>query len=234
MQIQKLAPTLNNSNYTVRNNYNFNTNYSINFAAEPIKPKSKFFEAVTKPFKSFYNDLTNGIGDVIAKLIHTKPVEKLVEMTKKSKFFSKYQVPNTTALTSIVLSGFYMQQTLRNKKLDEKRRKTLAINQGSTCVLSTVLAYTFNKLADKKVNEFTNKFLAVNFKKEAGNAEVLKRFGDGIGAAASIVIFMTVYRFLAPVLITPIANKIGDKLDEKKQAELAASNAVNVEREANK
>jgi hypothetical protein len=43
----------------------------------------------------------------------------------------------------------------------------------------------------------------------------------GVRILATLATFTLIYRFLTPVLITPIANKIGDKLNEKAKANKA-------------
>jgi len=35
-----------------------------------------------------------------------------------------------------------------------------------------------------------------------------------------LMIFGTMFRFIAPVLVTPLANHLGNKLQEKKEAEM--------------
>ena len=38
-----------------------------------------------------------------------------------------------------------MTQTLRNKEMDSDRKKTLAINQGLTLVVSNIIAHVFSR-----------------------------------------------------------------------------------------
>ncbi len=49
---------------------------------------------------------------------------------------------------SVIISGMYMTQTLRNNQLDEDRKKTLAINQGLTFLMSTVGSYLIDDALD--------------------------------------------------------------------------------------
>lgn len=44
---------------------------------------------------------------------------------------------------------------------------------------------------------------------------------EGMGILKSMIIFGAVYRFLVPVLVVPIANKLGDKMIEKRKAKEA-------------
>lgn len=178
-----------------------------------LSPKSKIFVHLDNA----KDRLTDLIAVPISKFLKLKPVETIIDKTKNSKNL----VQHITALTSVVLSGFYMEQTLKNDKLDPQKRKTLAINQGAVTVLSTIMSYTVCKALDKTIKSFSNKFIMLN--SQTIDIETLeKKYKKGIKNAASIMIFMTIYRFVAPVLVTPVANYIGNKLQEKKEMEIAS------------
>ena len=185
---------------------NYSVNNSVNFGC--AKPKSKLF----KPFSDFYEHSTEKIARGMAKLLETKPVEKLVVKAKKSKRL----VAHLAAFTSLVLSGFYVKQTLQNEDLEKSKRNTLAINQAATSILSTILAYAADTSIHSKVNEVINKYLAVNVK--TASPKMLNKFKAGFNAAKTIVIFGTIHRFIAPVFVTPIANHIGNKVNAKKHS----------------
>lgn len=176
-------------------------------------PKSKVFDNIKNPIMKVYDKLTDIISVPIIKVLRTKTLENLVERTKNSKNL----VQHITALTAAVLSGFYIKETLSNEKLDKNRRNTLAINQAATTVASTILSYTACKALDKSIQKFSHKFLMLNSKN--CDEETLTRYQKGIKSASSIMIFMTIYRFIAPVIVTPIANNIGNKLQEQQEKE---------------
>ena len=48
---------------------------------------------------------------------------------------------------------------------------------------------------------------------------------DGMGVLKTMIVFGAVYRYIVPVLVTPIANKIGEKYLSRKQEAKAAANA---------
>lgn len=174
-----------------------------------FKPVREFFRPLTKKCIVAKNKLYKSIAKGIVKVLQFEPVKDLVEKVKDCKNL----YPHLTTLTSIVLSGFYIQQTLKNDKLDPARKRTLAINQGIVQLLSTVMAYTVDKFTEKKINEFTNKFMAANYKDST--SKLLGKYGEGIKAAKSLMIFGVMYRYITPVLVTPIANHIGNKVNEK-------------------
>lgn len=202
MIINKIPPVINTSN--IQNKFQ---HYDINFGLK--QPDSKLLAPLSKG----YDGATEGIARILSKIMESKPFEGVVNFAKESKNL----VAHLTAFTSLVLSGFYINQTLKNDKLDSDRKKTLAINQAATTVLSTICAYAVDNSINQKISEVTNKFLAVNFKNQS--AKFLDNCKAGIGAAKSIIIFGTIYRFISPVIVTPLANAIGNKLNEKKQTE---------------
>lgn len=179
---------------------------TVNFAANP---GSKYF----KPFVSTYDSITDTLAKGMAKCLENKHIENFIKWTSKSENI----VAHYSAAESIVLSGFYIQQTLKNDKLDEKKRKTLAINQAGTCVVSAVMSYAADKAINNKISELTNKYLAVNV--NTASEKALNNWKAGFSAAKTIMVFGIIYRFIAPVFVTPVANWLGNKLDEKKQAD---------------
>lgn len=137
-------------------------------------------------------------------------------------------------LGSVLTSATYMYKTLNNKELDSDKRKTLAVNQGLCCIIPAIGAYTVSKLLKtfRKNAEF--KYCGLKEQQIAlgqiskEEAKVLKEtFGDklkGFNALTSLITFTLIYRYLTPVLITPVANWIGRKLngeDEKEQQKVA-------------
>ncbi len=69
--------------------------------------------------------------------------------TTKDKKWANNMTTHMAVLGSTLISGLYIVRTLSNDKLDEKRRKTLAINDALTWVVSTAGTYWLNgKLGD--------------------------------------------------------------------------------------
>jgi len=175
---------------------------------EPIK---KFFKPVTNILSSFKNQTMNSIAKGYAKLLNTKMAEKIIKITESNKI---HIVKHISAFIGLIISGLYIQKTLTNDKLDPQKKTTLAINQGIVSALATTLGYTFDGFAGKKVEKFIRKFSAANI-----NDTSLPILRKGIKGAASMIIFATMYRYVAPVVVTPIANHIGNKIQAKKEAE---------------
>lgn len=206
MIISQISPNMNNYKTILKE-----ANQRVSFTAAPILPKtpqkSKFF----KYFTDRYDKAIDKTAIRLGKLINNKDVHNIFERTKNSK----YLFSNLMTFGSFVLSSLYVIRTLTNKSLDEKKRKTLAINQAAVFGVSTAMCYTVDGILNKKITQFANRFEAVNFNRI--EAEKLSKCVKGVGIAGKIIIFDTIYRFIAPVFVTPIANKLGDRVNEKKQ-----------------
>lgn len=218
MRILQTPNNYYNSNFT-QVNKTTNVQKPVHFTSSA--PKSKLLA----PYNKFMDKIKTHIAFRLTKILENKRVKNIIEKTKKNKFLNDHLVSHFSALTSIVLSGFYMKKTLENDKLDPHKRRTLAINQGLVSVVSTILAYAVDGVTNKKINKFTDKFMAANFTKYSEKA--LYNYKDGIGAASKMMIFGLIHRFVAPVFVTPIANQIGNRIETKKEAELAASQKSN-------
>lgn len=140
---------------------------------------------------------------------------------------------------ALVTSSAYVMGSLRNKDFDKKNGRTLAINQTLGFVVPTIAAYTvdsamgnFNKQLEYAkshvLEESLEKTLAGKLMKSEQIAEILKHNSNqlkGVRTFMSIVTFTLVYRYLAPVLITPAANKIGNWVNDKIEKKQAAKEA---------
>lgn len=132
-----------------------------------------------------------------------------------------------SVLGSLITSGMYVQQTLNKKELDPDKRRTLAVNQALGFIVPTIAAY----LVDSKINNWVKKkeyrFIGrqqhnIDIAKLEGNLakakEIEKTLGvkkKGVRILADLLTFTLIYRYFVPVVITPIANKIGDKYNAR-------------------
>ncbi len=167
-----------------------------------------------------------------------KPLIENEKVHKASSWLSKLPgnvTQHMTAFGSLITSGVYMQQTLTKKDLDPDRRRTLAINQGLCFVVPTLAAYTVDRGINNWVKRKGYRLAGLtehnidiarlekkDLKKIEKEVESLGKKSKGLRTLSSITIFALIYRYLTPVLMTPAANKLGDKLNAKKAAEKAA------------
>ncbi|MBQ7125872.1 hypothetical protein IJO12_02180 [bacterium] len=156
---------------------------------------------------------------------------------KVAKWFAKKDPKDPTrhfqVIGSFVTSSAYMISTLKSKDIKKKNGRTLAINQALGFAIPTVAAYTvdsllrgFNKSLEYSYSAANERKIALQKMSETQAAEALKRLNKGLRGfrtGLSILTFTMIYRLIAPVLITPVANKAGNWLNAK----IDAKNAKN-------
>lgn len=157
-------------------------------------------------FKGAGSAVTEGIAKGVGEIADTKGFRKFIEWFKeKNQWF-----PHLIAAESLWLSGFYMQQTAKSKKIEKDQKLPMILNQGITAVLCTIGAYKLDGVINKKLDKYKDVYKRMNPQLEE---KVMNRRLTGIRLLGPIVIFTTIYRFVGPVLVTPIANKISEMIE---------------------
>lgn len=236
----------------------------------PIPKKSKLLA----PFHKGMDKFTTWLSDNYTSKLYTSKLARYLE--KKTDKLNSV-VDHMQVMGSVIISGMYMTQTLRNKKLDEDAKRTLAINQGLTFALSTVGSYVIDDMLDSKWERLTAKYaqkqtgdtsfieklarhnkeklekfnadkaagklaekakfkptLVVDYVAQTTKDKGLEKRLRGMGVLKKLVVFGTVYRFLAPVAVTPLATMIGNKLVHAKNNAKQEDNNQNNKKEETK
>ena len=191
-------PKISQNNY-----YNYNN--------IPAKQKSVNFGcAPTGVYGGFVEKIANGFG----RLFQTNSAKWVIDKSKNNKNLFNHLMTSA----SVVLSSFYVLRTLTNKDLDDKKKRTLAINQTLVFSVSTVACYTIEGWIKKRINTFANHFEAVNVKHFINKEDELRKLKKGIDPASKIMVYDMIFRFMAPVFLTPLANYLGNKFNDKEEA----------------
>ncbi len=173
----------NNFNPQYKNNYNnqYKANAVYNYqpafkGINDIPAKSNFLtplkkvynKFVTKPLGNLFDKFTTGIAKYYTTKMYTSGLADFLA-SKTEKLDSV--VDHMQVLGSVIISGMYMIQTLRNKDLDEDRRRTLAVNQGLTFALSTLGSYTIDRSLDDWWEKITVKYAS----KQTGDKDLANK-----------------------------------------------------------
>lgn len=160
---------------------------------------------VKKGFDNSIDFLAKGIG----KVAGNKHVQKLTKWCVENNVD---YTQHLSAMCANVLNGFYMYNVMRSKKIEEEQKKPLMLNMFIGTVLSTIGGYALNGAIDKKLAPFE-----VAIKNHYGDraSDIMK----GFKIAKSLMVFQLLYRFMCPVVATPIANHISNKIRDKKEGE---------------
>ncbi len=147
---------------------------------------------------------------------------KVDEFLSKHKFLGGNKLyTHMLTVGSIITSGTCAIRTLKNDKLDKDRRQTLAVNQALVLVTSAAGNYALDGALNNWWTKQTGKFKAAQIAK--GFTENLDAKVAGMDIFKRAMIFGLIYRYITPVIVTPIANKIGDKIIANKKAKEAAA-----------
>ena len=184
-------------------------------------------------FKGKGGDKPNWVVRKLAEW-YGRPLLESPTVAKVTSYLTKLPGRTTqhmSVLGSALTSGMYVHETLNKKELDPDKRRTLAINQTLGFIVPTVAAYSVNSLINNSVKKKEYKFTGrqqrnIDIAKMEGrikDAEKMsKELGNkkkGVRILADLMTFTLIYRYAVPVIITPIANKIGDKINAKKAKE---------------
>lgn len=174
-----------------------------------------------KKFRAAWNEGLNGAVEkyitkpILAPVMNSNFVGNFAEKTKNIDNMACHMTTAGSVVTTATYAGASLK-TLRNDEEQKKRAKTLVLNQVMVTTLSTLGAYTINDKLGNMSKKLGYKFREAN----QGNPK-LPTYMKGFDIAKGLLIFSVMYRYVAPVVVTPLASKIGNYIfgkDEKKAA----------------
>ena len=193
------------------------------------KPKSQQNEV---SFKGNETKFAAWIGKAMGNL-YGRPLIESDLMAKISAKLSGIPGGLTQAMATfgaLLTSATYVTRTLKNKNLEDDKKRTLAVNQTLCWIVPTIAAYSVDKVINNWVKGREYRYsgkqqhLADKLKLE-GKTKEAKELLDGLGKKvkgirilASLSVFTIIYRYATPVLITPLANRIGNKINANRAA----------------
>ena len=184
----------------------------------------KFFERfIAKPLAKAYG----------------KPLYESERMSKIAERLMKLPGKMTThmaTLGALITSSVYMHRTLKKKDLDADRRRTLALNQAFCFVVPTIGAYAVDSLLNDWIKKQEYRYAGLQEQKvaiaklEKKDAKYIEELQKNMGRnlktfrpLCSLAVFTLIYRYVAPVLITPLANSIGEYFNTRRKLKAEAS-----------
>ena len=144
----------------------------------------------------------DGLAKNIAKVINQDGMQKFSKKYKDSNF-----PMHIVALTDVLTTATFIHETNRSKKIEEKRKKTLAYNAAISTGLSILSGYIIDKLLDKPTEKFIQ-----NFRKANKGLPNVEKQVEGIRIAKPILIMAGIYYTLIPFLSAFLSEKAEHKL----------------------
>ena len=196
-----------------------------------------------------------GFGDAVGKFYGENYAGKLLNqkwihsVSHKLAGASNQMTQHMATTGSLLTSSVYFYQTVTNKKLDADKRNTLGINQVGCFIVPTVCAYgvdhllrNFNKNMEYRYSGLMRQKMVSGALSQQECEKLTKSLGTKLkcfGALMGLATFTTIYRYATPVIITPIANKIGEHFNKKRkekaqEVSLNQNNTQNVKENENK
>lgn len=167
---------------------------------------------------------SEGFAHLFGQMTAWKPVQRLTQWFTNTGNVAQH----TTAAVSALLTTFYITETAKSKKIEEEQKLPLMLNQGIVTVMSIVAGYLVDNSLNKSYDKFINTFMHVNKGIIRESEKAISQSGkidwaQGLKYAKTLMIFGLIYRFVAPVIATPIANKLSSMyMDKKKRQEAGA------------
>lgn len=144
----------------------------------------------------------DGLAKNIAKVINQDGMQKFSKKYKDSNF-----PMHIVALTDVLTTATFIHETNRSKKIEEKRKKTLAYNAAISTGLSILSGYIIDKLLDKPTEKFIQ-----NFRKANKGLPNVEKQVEGIRIAKPILIMAGIYYTLIPFMSAFLSEKAEHKL----------------------
>lgn len=185
------------------------------------------FKAVGQKFSEGYEKMVDKliVKPILQPLMNSDAFGKIAEKTKNIDNMAAHM----STAGSVVTTATYATTSYKtlNKDPDQKKRaKTLILNQVMVTGLSTLGAYTVNGYLGNKCKKLGYRFREAN----QGNPNLDLRM-KGFNVAKSLLVFAVMYRYIAPVLVTPVASWIGNKIfGESKKPEANQTQQPQVEK----
>lgn len=152
---------------------------------------------------SFKGGITETTAKGIGKVLNNNSIQNAVKKYSKN---DTNIARNISMATDILLTGAFVYNTQKNKKIDEERKKPLMYNNLISTGISLVGGYSIDKLIQKNTKNFIEKFAEAN-----KNDPKLPKYIEGMNILRPTLIFAAIYYGILPIFSTYLADKIDEK-----------------------
>ena len=178
-------------------------------ANDKMRMNAASFSIIPNFVKNGYDKFIGFVAKGVGKLADADWMQKL---TKKCVEKNINYTAHLSALCANILNAFYMYNVSRSQKIEQEQKGPLMLNMFIGTLFSTAGGYLINGMIDKKLKPI-DEAIKKHFKEKTPIIQ------DGFKVAKSLMVFQLLYRFVSPVIATPIANHISNKIREKKEGD---------------
>lgn len=213
----------------INTSYNNRTNFTAapKVSGETVKEGVSLFKSAAnkyknlkKAYKAYYDEhIVKPVTEkALSPILNNDKMMGLLDTINEHPKISKNLPLHLSTAGSVVTTYFYANRTKKTLHKDEeqkKRAKTLMLNQWMVTGTSALISYTLNGFLNNAAKNLGYKYREAN----QGNPNLANRM-RGVDVAKQFLIFALTFRYIAPVIVTPIASKVS-KLWENRKAEKA-------------
>ena len=127
-----------------------------------------------------------------------------------SKFDSNIYLKNFPQIVSLWLSSFYIINTLLNKDIEKERKPNLCTQMGIVALFS----FTASKGLERFFDPFKRALIRIH--EQLMKEKVTYDIAEGWRKAYQLSVITFAFRFLGPVVATPLATKLINFLEKNK------------------
>lgn len=157
------------------------------------------------PALKIYDRGIEKLAKFFGKILDNTKVQNWAEKAKDTAIEN-----HVMAASGTIVSSFYVINTVKSKKIQEERKGPLIYNSVISWALATSGGYTIDKILNKHIKKFTEKYKEVN-----KNTKNLDKQLRGISIMKSALVFGMMYRWITPWISTILAEKVWNKKLQK-------------------
>lgn len=173
-------------------------------------PFNKLGKEAAKVIDKTGNTVTENIAKGVGKIIDTEKFQKFINWFSGTNY-----IPHLIAGESAILSSFYMIQSGRSNKIEKDQKLPMILNQGITALVCGAAAYTVDNMVFGSLKKYQEVYKKLN---PTMDMKLLENRTKAIKMLGPLVIFTALYRFIGPVVVTPVANWLSEKIQPHKKA----------------
>lgn len=148
-------------------------------------------------FKGLYDTATDRLAKQFGKIIDTKIIQNIAGKFKDTNFSQ-----HIMSLTDLLLTFSFVNQTKKNKRIAENRKKPLIYNSLISTGLCISGGYALNSALKKPEELFIRRFKDAN-----KNLPDIEKYIEGIKIAKPVLILGGIYYIFIPMIATFLADR---------------------------
>lgn len=169
----------------------------------------------------------NSLDRTVLSVASSKPMRAAVSYLMKPSKSGQLRYDklrnHSDGIIGLWMSGFYIFNVNNNKKMDRSKKQFLNIDIATTSAIGFIGGYTISKSIKKFAKKSVDKIMK-HFDKTLKSNSEKELVRSGIKGLIPMLAFTFAFRFLGPVLSTPISGTIKKKLIENGYLKAPASN----------